>query len=125
MESFPALGQNGIQPIAPPFAIYHDHDFKLEELDVEVAFPVDKSVSNNIEISGGRELVVSQLPGIESAACTIHKGEYENLAETYSAIGQWIQANNYQIVGPVREIYLTPGSSPDAMTEIQFPVQKG
>lgn len=125
-ECFTVLGQNGIQPCGPPLTIYHNPEFNPASIDLEVVFPLNQPISDNIALSGGRELVVKQLPAVDSAACTIHKGEWEHegFAATYAAIGQWIEASNYHIVGPVREIYLTHESSPDAMTEIQFPVQK-
>lgn len=41
------------------------------------------------------------------------------------ALGKWIEANGYRIVGASREIYLKPqGVDSDPIVEIQWPVEK-
>ncbi len=54
-------------------------------------------------------------------------GNVENCIKSYSAIGTWIEKNGYQIVGPGREVVLRlplPDEPDEAVTEIQFPVQR-
>ena len=115
----------GIEPAGPPMAIYYDETFVPTNLDVAVAFPVAQSVTASLTSATGLRLVVRELEGIPQAACIIHAGSYDSFSETYSALGKWIEANGYQIAGPVREIYLSP---PDAetgpITEIQMPVSR-
>jgi DNA-binding transcriptional MerR regulator len=123
-ESFQALSSNGVTLAGPPMTVYHDSGFKPEQLDIEMMFPVAGSVTKAVPLDADRQLKVIELPVIETAACILHRGEYSKFHETYGALGQWIEDNGYRIVGPPREIYLTPGDSPDAMTEIQFPVEK-
>jgi effector-binding domain-containing protein len=62
-------------------------------------------------------------------ASVIHKGAYNQFSQAYEALGRWIEANGYTIVGPNREIYLEcsqPVRQDDDsyVTEIQFPVAK-
>ncbi len=124
-ESYGAMLPRGINPAGQPFTIYHDPEFKPENLDVEFIFPVAPTVTEAVALSENRQLVAKDLPGIENAATTIHKGDYATLDQSYSAIARWIQDNGYQVAGPAREVYLTaPGDPAGILTEIQFPVTK-
>jgi DNA-binding transcriptional MerR regulator len=123
-EVFPLLAAKGIPVSAPALTIYHDEAFTPENVDVEVVFPVAKVLTDSIPLESGRQLKAYELPGVETAACIIHRGTFDHVDETYSALGKWIEANSYRIDGPPREVYLTPGVGPDAITEIQFPVAK-
>lgn len=124
-ESFQAVMPRGIQPIAPPFVIFHDQEFKPENLDIEIALPVANTIKDAVSLDAGRSLKAYTLPGIQQAACIIHKGSYDTLESTYAAIGQWIENNGYQITGPSREVYLSPPTEGEPITEIQYPVAKG
>jgi DNA-binding transcriptional MerR regulator len=124
-NSFGALMRSGIQPIAPPFTIFHDEEFKPTELDVEIALPVEATVKDPLALGDGRMLTVRELPAMPFAACTIHRGNYDTLLDSYDMIGRWIETNGYQIVGSPHEIYLNPpNSDTPTLTEIQYPVEK-
>lgn len=63
-----------------------------------------------------------------TAACIFHKGSYDNLAESYNIVLKYVEENNYEICGPIRESYIDGvwncESSKDWLTEIQVPVKK-
>jgi DNA-binding transcriptional MerR regulator len=122
-----ALIGNGIQPTAPPFTIFHDETFKPTDMDVEIVVPVAKNVRGEVLLDGDntRRIVAYDLSAVPNAATIIHKGDYESFDKTYAVIGQWIDSNGYRIAGNPREIYLSPpDGAKDAVTEIQFPVEK-
>ena len=122
---FGALSRQGIQPSAAPQAIYHDEEFKLTDMDVEVLIPVAASVTQDMVLADGRKFAVRDVPAVPSAASVIHMGSYEGLTDTYQALGKWIEANGYRIAGPSREIYLKPaGSDNQPIVEVQWPVEK-
>ncbi|MBA3868828.1 MAG: MerR family transcriptional regulator [Anaerolineae bacterium] len=124
-EGFGALGRQGIQPSAAPQAIYHDEEFKLTQMDVEVIIPVAASVTLDVLLSDGRKFAVSDLPAVQSVASVIHIGSYDGLTDTYQALGQWIEANGYRIAGASREIYLKPaGTDNQPIVEVQWPIEK-
>jgi len=124
-EAFTALMQRGIQPIGAPLAIFHDEEFKPADLDVEIVLPVAPTVHLEVALGEGRLLQTRHIPAVTTVASTIHMGSYDHLNETYSALGQWISANGYQLAGPSREIYLTaPGDPSGLVTELQWPVEK-
>ena len=124
-EGFAALGQQGIHPAAPPQAIYHDEEFKLTDMDVEVVIPVAAAITRDLPLPNGRVLSVRDLPAVQSAASVIHIGSYDGLSATYQVLGKWIDANGYRIAGASREIYLKAADKDgDPIVEIQWPVEK-
>ncbi len=124
-ESYGAVMQRGIQPSAPPIAIFHDGEFKPADMDVEIGLPVAANTHTPIPLDGDRSLVLKELPAA-AVASIIHQGPYDTLSASYTAIGQWIEANGYRITGASREVYLTdPDSESGPLTEIQFPVMRG
>jgi DNA-binding transcriptional MerR regulator len=117
------LGQRGLKPTAACLTIYHDEEYREQDVDAEVCEPVDAPLGD-----GGR-VKVYDLPACTVAA-TVHHGSYDGLNAAYGALMSWIGANGYRIAGPNREIYLRNladhGVGPeDLVTEVQFPVVKG
>jgi len=103
-------------------AIWHDQDFKTNDIDGEAVVFLKQSVQE-----GGR-VKVYELPAAKVASF-VHKGAYNRLSQASEAIGRWIEANGYSIVGPNREIYLycpepVRQDNESYVTEIQFPVEK-
>jgi DNA-binding transcriptional MerR regulator len=124
-ETCGVVAQSGIDFGGAPFTIFHDTEFKPENLDVEIAIPVSAAVRKDVPLDGGRKLTAHKLAGIEAAACLLHAGDFESIAQSYEALGKWIEANGYQIAGPPREVYLrAPDQEGGALTEIQWPVSK-
>jgi effector-binding domain-containing protein len=73
-------------------------------------------------------VTVHELPEV-TAACAVHNGAYRRLGEAYDSLLKWVAENEYQVVGPVRELYLhmsKPVRQDDEsyVTEIQVPVRK-
>jgi effector-binding domain-containing protein len=116
------LKQHGAKFVGPCLTVYHDTEFREQDVDVEVCEPIDASLPDHPRIK------VRELPAIEMMASIIHSGSYDGFNETYTALMAWIEANGYRIVGPNREIYLkgpTDTEDPSAwVTEVQFPVVK-
>ena len=72
-------------------------------------------------------------------ACLVHTGSYATIDQASNALFTWLEANNYHVVGPNREVYLRfsaaglqldlPGvymtdESTCFVTELQVPVDK-
>jgi len=121
-EIYGFLGQHGIQPVGAPFEICHDEEYREADVDVEAVAPVA------VDVPAGSRVVGRELPAVESAACMVHQGPYENLTSSYHHLMQWIEANGYRICAPTREIYVRgPESGEDTssyITELQAPVEK-
>lgn len=121
-EMFQYLGMNGVQPAGPPRTIYHDPEFKDENIDVEIAVPVSGGFAPSARIAA------RELPAVEEMASCILQGSYDHIHEAYEAIMRWIEANAYEICGPPSELYLRGPESTqnpaEYVTEIQIPVHK-
>jgi DNA-binding transcriptional MerR regulator len=120
-EVYQAMARHRLIPAGQPIALFHDTEFKPENVDAEVAFPV-ANPPDILDLGEGRQAARRELPAVDQAACIIHAGDYSGFEATYAALGQWIVNSGYTIAGPSREIYLTPPGE-NAMTEIQFPVE--
>ncbi|MEW6143010.1 MAG: MerR family transcriptional regulator [Chloroflexota bacterium] len=121
-ELFGQIGRFQSKFAGAPVALYHDLEFKERDADVEIAMPI----RGDITVTG--RLKMHELPAVASAACTIHKGSFDQVGDAYKALMSWIEANRYQMAGPAREVYLQgpgPGVDPSSyVTEIQLPVEK-
>jgi len=108
----------------PPFAIYHDPDFREQNWDIEVCQPIIEPVSSSDRVK------VYDLPRVEKMACVVHHGPFATLQTAYDSLAKWIDENGYRIAGPAREINLrlpdTPGDQhdPNTVNEVQYPVEK-
>lgn len=104
------------------FNIYHDGGYKAEDIDVEICEAVTKMKQDTDNIA------FKQIPRVETAACVIHKGPYEQFPKAYEAVVGWIEDNHFEMTDMPRESYIDGAwnreSEEEWLTEIQFPVRK-
>ena len=94
-------------------------------MDGEAAIPIEKPIQEKGRVK------VYEMPGIESAACLVHRGSFQNLPQGYGNLMAWVEQNGYTVNGPIRECYLFTGNgepitqdNESYVTEIQMPVVK-
>lgn len=103
VEVYAALYE-GARADKPPLTIYYDDEYRERDVDAEVAVPLRYAIPEN-------ELIrVRELPGLSNVACVVHVGEYSTLYRAYNALLAWIEANDYRMTGPIREIYIRYGA---------------
>ena len=110
------LGPKGIQPVGPPFAVYHNMD--MSNLDVEIGFPLAVEVEGNGRVNPGR------IAG-GKAAVTVHTGPYDKIGETYERLTAYVKEQGMETAGCCYEFYLndpTDTAPEELKTEIHFPV---
>lgn len=128
------IAQHQARAALSPLAIYHDADYREEQVDVEAAVPLNRPVPSSERVT------VRELPGVPAMACVVYEGSYERGLEALHALSVWVETNGYEVVGPMREVYLRFGadeaetlrlpkaflaeSARDFVTEIQMPVGK-
>ena len=125
-EVHSALEQHGLTPIAPSLNIYHHMGLLDRDMEIEVAAPVDPTSSIDIALPSGERITTRVLPAVQVMACLTQRVTDDTIAESYNAMGMWIQSNGYRIVGPSREICQSLEQSDKTGTfliEIQFPVE--
>jgi len=121
IDLFNQLQQENLSPCGACISVYHACE---PEIDAEVCAP--------IHVQSGEEtnLHIHTLPAAETMAYTIHCGPFSGLAGAYAALLKWIDANDYHIIGPDREVYLQLPqdgqfyNDQNAVTEMQAPVRK-
>lgn len=108
---------------SPAYAmsIYHDKEFREQDVDVEVQQTVNGSYNNTSHVT------FKTVPAIEMASVTF-KGQYEQISAVNEAIVNWITQNGYDFNGPCFWIYhVSPNETqnPDEyVTEVCYPVTK-
>lgn len=103
-------------------ALWYDTEHKEQDVDGAAAYILRCRVPEK-----GR-MRVHELPATLMAA-TIHHGPFNTMGEAHEAVHRWIEANDYRIVGPDREIYIYSKmpvrlDDPTYVTEVQYPVEK-
>ena len=93
------LAMQRVRPVATCLTLYHDEEYKERDWDLEVCEPIAG------ELKESRRVKVRDLPAVPAMACTIHNGPFVTLNEAYEAIGKWLDANDYKIVGPCFSLY--------------------
>jgi DNA-binding transcriptional MerR regulator len=128
-EVYEAIGPHVAEALGPhpgeggqTLVLWYDTEFKESDVDGAAAFILRRPVPDN-----GR-MRCQELPAATMAA-TVHHGSYLTIGDAHTAVHRWIEANDYQIVGPDREIYLYNAmpirlDDPTYVTEIQYPVEK-
>ncbi|HBD95312.1 MAG: hypothetical protein A2015_12835 [Spirochaetes bacterium GWF1_31_7] len=103
------------------FNIYHDEEYKEENIDVEVCEAVTKKLENKDGV------IYKKIEGVSTAACIYHKGPYNLLGNSYSILLSWVEKSGYTIAGQPRESYIdgcwNKESETEWLTEIQIPVR--
>ncbi|HWP97956.1 MAG TPA: GyrI-like domain-containing protein [Syntrophomonadaceae bacterium] len=101
-------------PSGVPFAAYYNMD--MQDLDVEIGFPVAKTLEGNSEIKPG------EIPAGQHASC-IHVGPYSQVEPAYQALTQWMNESGHTPSGIAYEFYLNdPAETPEneLQTRIMF-----
>lgn len=129
MQVVPAIGKAvmeanpGLTCAKPEycFNVYHDGEYKLDNIDVEVCEAV-----NDV----GKEtdgIIFKKMPGI-TAATVMHKGAYNKMAGAYAYCLNWIENNGYAVSDLSRECFIdgiwNQENEDDWLTEIQIPIVK-
>ena len=111
------LNELGEQPLGPAFTAYYNMD--MEDLDIEIGFPVARP------LAGKGEIAASQIPAGKQVSC-FHKGPYNKVEPVYNAMMQWINENGYTPTGVAYEFYYnSPDEVPESelLTKVMFPLQ--
>jgi effector-binding domain-containing protein len=119
-KAFQRLGQLAGRYIAgKAMNLYYDGEYKESDADIESCFAVRKGLTPS------SELAVHTLPAGRCVSL-IHKGPYNQLGRAYERIFEHIQQKGYELLLPIREIYLKgpgmifKGNPKNYLTEIQI-----
>lgn len=125
------VAEDGARQIKPTLRdkllVVARNDLDDENLDLEIGFSLTRPSNANVRIAGEYVLRSSELPAVATMATIVRPGTNMESHSSFGAVGQWIEANNYRVAGPCREVFLEPITGPPgfegALVEIQFPVR--
>jgi DNA-binding transcriptional MerR regulator len=106
--------------------VVHSETLETDQLDIELGVVLNSADNMTMTLSGERTMAVHVLPAVATMATVVHAGGFENVCQSYGAIGLWVEDNGYRISGPGREVLIQPprlGNRAEMVTEIQFPVE--
>lgn len=115
-------------PFGPPVTTYYNESYTRQDVDLECAFILPDPAAAAKAGPPQAPIEVRQIEAVPNVAVTIVTDDFykkvEGLTPAYNALGKWIEANNYKIAGPPRELFHGSPDSGDLTAEIQFPVEK-
>ena len=114
--------KENLQITEPPYGIYLNSPMEVppEELQYEVG------ITFTGDANGEGRVKIKEIPA-HQVVSTVYKGPYGQAAQIYQALMKYAMENSYDIVGPVKEIYINNPmevSESELLTEVQFPVMK-
>jgi len=125
-----AIPKRGPKRNAPLMTLWHSgfDDMKRLSLhhgngmlDMEVAEPVLPFIEGNGEIH------VNPLPMVTKMACVVHRGPISSIDNALHKLNEWMARNQWQAVGPLRNIYhrgvWNTHNPEEHITELQYPLQ--
>ena len=120
------IGALGLEPAGMPMAVYLTDPSKTPEF--EATWELWAPFEGDAPESGPNEKGLG-VKNIEetTVASTTHKGPYESMRPTYTALQRWIADRSYEPSGPAAEVYISdPNEVPpeETLTEILIPVKK-
>ena len=102
-------------------AVFHDEGYKEADVDVEIQISVNGPYQDTEHVR------FKQVPE-QLVTSTMIEGSYEQLGAANEVIAAWISGNQYEINGPMFNIYhVGPGTEPNPdlwVTELCYPVRK-
>jgi effector-binding domain-containing protein len=113
--------RNFVKVVGPIMTIYHDHEYKEEDADMEVAIPITGRVTLT-----DASMEVRNVP-LQRVLSMIHKGPYETISQAYAKLGEYMAKKGYEYAGAPMELYLSdPQQTPpdEIMTEMQVPIRE-
>lgn len=119
-ETYEYVRRHGAKDIAPCLSVLHQGPEVLKNEVAEAIVPIDRHIQPSDRVQ------ICELPRTQVAA-VVHHGDFADFQQGHAALLSWIEANDYRISGPYREIYIQHNDDDlsDSTTEIQFPVEKG
>lgn len=104
------------------FSVYHDTEYKEQNVDIELCVPIDKLCK---DIAPFCSRVIEPVPIM---ACTMVYGDFSNIKEAYTAFAEWLQKNSkYRMSNPMRQIVhrgqWNENNPANYLTEIQIPLE--
>lgn len=106
------------------FSLYHDVEFKEQDVDVELCMQVSTLGE------GMNGFLYRHTEAVPVMACAMVHGSFENIAGAFHSLADWLQQHpQYTMTAPTRQIVhrgpWNEESESQYLTEIQIPLERG
>jgi DNA-binding transcriptional MerR regulator/effector-binding domain-containing protein len=95
--------------------------------DEEQGFEVELLEQLDEPVPGSEQIKVYTLPGVELVASVTHLDGLDQAYQAYQALASWVEAHDYKVCGPTRQIHhaFNPQHDPSTyIAEFQLPIEK-
>lgn len=104
------------------FTVYHDIEYKEQNVDIELCAPVSKLCKDTAPFC------FRTIEPVPIMACIMVYGHFSNIKREYIAFAEWLQKNSeYRMSNPMRQIVHRGGWNEENptkyLTEIQIPLE--
>ncbi|MEM7029120.1 MAG: MerR family transcriptional regulator [Chloroflexota bacterium] len=122
-----ALAHLGVQAEAPTITLYHMHDFRHTDIDIEACVVVSPDALG--EITNSR-VQFRCLQAVPEAATLLFAEDCDRILESFTSLIQWSAKAGYRVSNATREVHhasaysavMTPAGDP--VVEYQLPIEK-
>ena len=115
------MQEKGIVCTGMCYATYYDTEYKEGDVDVEVLMEVKELKEND-----GR-ITFKETEPIEKTASVLVPGEYANISKGFAFLGEWLEQNNKEVTGRMRQVPIkgpwNEDDPKDYLTELQCPIK--
>jgi DNA-binding transcriptional MerR regulator len=98
------LAAQGIRPLEPELAIYHNAEYCETSIDMELGTPIER-LKLDVDLPP-ETMTIRELPAVDTMASVIHKGDMWDIGQAMTALYGWIGSHGYASAGPYRELHL-------------------
>lgn len=110
------LGELGVSLAEVPYVAYHN--MNMQDLDVEIGFPVYKPLPGKDDIRSGA------IPAGRRVFC-MYRGAYSQMEPTYNEMSKWMTEHGLKPVGSSYEHYFNGPDCPESelLTMVVMPIE--
>ena len=123
LRLYDALNTAKIKLLDPELDIFHNREYTETDIEMETATAIEP-VGKPMKLG---DVTIRELPAEPMVASVLHHGCWPDEIHAIQALFTWMDANRYQLSGPLRELHLS-GREPalfeaeSVVIELQFPV---
>ncbi len=117
--------EHNLHPLAPPAPqlvnLYYNSEYTETDLDLEAAVLI--SPPQKTRKKQDAPYTVRELQGEKLVASGLHRDEMREIPKLIQALLTWVSVNNYEVIGPAREIHLVDRTADAPLVEMQVPIR--
>ncbi len=101
MQMVRCIAEDGARQIRPglrdKLIVVSRNDSEMDALDLEIGYSLTRASNTAVRVAGDHVLGASELPAVGTMATIVRQGTNVESHTSFSAIGTWVEANNYEI----------------------------